>query len=96
MTTSALRAYYSDDPFPHRASKYFPVVGVPAVLSFLSIQAPKSTTMTDMYDGKKGEPFEGKLEPYPHNELGVEVSGSLTLRSLHHLVPCPPLGVSGR
>jgi hypothetical protein len=27
--------------------------------------------MTDMYD--KPDLFEGKLDPYPHNELGVEV-----------------------
>jgi hypothetical protein len=33
--------------------------------------------MTDMYNEGKAEPFDGKLEPYPHNELGVEVRESL-------------------
>ena len=28
--------------------------------------------MTDMYDKMKR--YDGKLKPYPHNELGVEVS----------------------
>jgi hypothetical protein len=28
--------------------------------------------MTDMYN--KPKEFEGKLKPYPHEELGVEVS----------------------
>jgi hypothetical protein len=55
----------------------FPLLGPPPSFLFSPFQHPKSTTtMTDMYDGKKGEPFEGTLEPYPHNELGVEVSSS--------------------
>jgi hypothetical protein len=87
---------HSNDPSSCLPS-IFPLLGPPPSFLFSPFKHPKST-MTDMYDGKKGEPFEGTLEPYPHNELGVEVSSSCLMRSLHSSRPrrCPPLGVSGR
>ena len=42
-------------------------------------------TMTDMYD--KAEPFDGKLDPYPHNERGVEVSALCYVQPQSYLFP---------
>lgn len=41
--------------------------------------------MTDMYD--KAEPFDGKLDPYPHNERGVEVSALCYVQPQSYLFP---------